>query len=148
MVGVAAISVPVVMLGLAPTTWPLVVAMFVAGAGTEVFSVGWVTALQDHIPEAMLSRVFSYDSLGSFVAMPLGSLIYGALVGRFAPEPVLLVSGIVYAALALGTLASRSVRDLGSGRATKGVRVSGLEGEGERQHRLRPRLTQGLRGRR
>ncbi len=87
--------------------------MFLAGTGTEVFSVGWVTALQEHVPEAMLSRVFSCDSLGSFVAMPLGSLLYGTLAGRFAPEPVLVVSGTVYAALALGTLASRSVRDLG-----------------------------------
>jgi len=113
MVGVAAVSVPVAMLGLAPATWPLVVAMFIAGTGTEVFSVGWVTALQEHIPEAMLSRVFSYDSLGSFVAMPLGSLLYGTLVGRFDSEPVLVVSGIVYAALALGTLTARSVRDLG-----------------------------------
>ena len=113
MIGIAAIAVPVAMLGLAPTTWPLVVAMFVAGTGTEVFSVGWVTALQEHIPEAMLSRVFSYDSLGSFVAMPLGSLLYGALAGRFAPEPVLVASGVVYAALALGPLAARSVRDLG-----------------------------------
>jgi MFS family permease len=56
--------------------------------------------------------VSSYDALGSFVAMPLGSVAFGLLADRFDPEVVLVVSGIVYAALALGTLASRSVRNL------------------------------------
>jgi MFS family permease len=112
MIAIAAIAVPIVMLGLSPSTWPLVFAMFVAGSGTELFGVGWSTAMQEHIPEAVLSRVSSYDALGSFVAMPLGSLLFGLLADRFDPEPVLIVSGVVYVLLALGTLLSRSVRDL------------------------------------
>ncbi len=112
MLAIAAIAVPVVMLGLSPSTWPLVFAMFVAGSGSELFGVGWSTAMQEHIPEAILSRVSSYDALGSFIAMPLGSLLFGVLANRFDPEPVLIVSGVVYAALAFGTLLSRSVRNL------------------------------------
>jgi MFS family permease len=112
MLSVAAIAVPVAMLGLSPSTWPLVLAMFVAGSGTELFGVGWSTAMQEHIPEAVLSRVSSYDALGSFVAMPLGSLLFGLLAGWFDPEPVLVVSSIVYAVLAVGTLLSPSVRNL------------------------------------
>jgi MFS family permease len=112
MIAIAAIAVPIVMLGLSPSTWPLVLAMFVAGSGTELFGVGWSTAMQQHIPEAVLSRVSSYDALGSFVAMPLGSVVFGLLADRFDPEVVLIVSGILYAVLALGTLASRSVRNL------------------------------------
>lgn len=112
MIAIAAIAVPIVMLGLSPSTWPLVFAMFVAGSGTELFGVGWATAMQEHIPEAILSRVSSYDALGSFVAMPLGSLLFGLLADRFDPEPLLVVSGVVYAVLALGTLLSRSVRNL------------------------------------
>jgi len=112
MLAVSAIAIPVAMLGLAPATWPLVAATFVAGAGTEVFGVGWSTALHEHIPEAVLSRVSSYDALGSFVAMPVGSLVYGVLAARFEATPVLVVSAILYAVLSLGTLASRSVRNL------------------------------------
>lgn len=112
MIAIAAIAVPIVMLGLSPSTWPLVLAMFVAGSGTELFGVGWSTAMQEHIPEAVLSRVSSYDALGSFVAMPLGSVAFGLLADRFDPEVVLVVSGFLYAALALGALASRSVRNL------------------------------------
>jgi hypothetical protein len=39
-------------------------------------------------------------------------LLFGLLADRFEPEPVLIVSGIVYLLLALGTRLSRSVRNL------------------------------------
>ncbi|MDQ2755992.1 MAG: MFS transporter [Actinomycetota bacterium] len=112
MLGVSAIGIPVLVLGLAPATVPLVVAMVVAGAGVEVFGVGWATALHEHVPEAVLSRVSSYDALGSIVAVPVGTLVFGALAAAFDPGPVLVVGGIIYAGLALGTLLSRSVRTL------------------------------------
>ncbi len=79
----------------------------------EVFSVGWNTALQEHIPIEVLSRVFSYDMLGSFVAIPVGTFAYGYLATHVSLEALLVVSGILYAALCLSALLSRSVRDLG-----------------------------------
>ena len=112
MLAIAALGIPVAVLGLEPATWPLVAAMFVAGAGMEIFGVGWSTALHEHIPEAILSRVSSYDAFGSIVAIPVGSLVYGVLGARFTPAPVLVVSAILYAVLSLGTLVSGSVRDL------------------------------------
>lgn len=112
MIGVSAIAVPIVMLGAAPATVPLVLAMAVAGAGTEVFGVGWSTAYHEHIPEEVLSRVSSYDALGSFVAIPVGTLVYGALATVVDVEVLLVVSGVAYAVIALGTTLSRSVRTL------------------------------------
>lgn len=112
MIGIAAIAVPIGLLGVAPTTWPLVVAMVVAGAGTEVFGVGWSTALHEHVPEEVLSRVSSFDALGSIVAIPIGTLAYGALAAVVDVRALLLISAVAYAALALGTTFSRSVRTL------------------------------------
>ena len=40
MIGVAAMAVPIGLLGVAPTTWPLVMAMVAGGAGIEVFGRG------------------------------------------------------------------------------------------------------------
>ena len=37
-----------------PTCGSLVAAAFVAGAGTEVFSMGWNLAMQEHVPDEML----------------------------------------------------------------------------------------------
>ena len=52
---------------------PLVlVSAFLAGLGTEVFGVLWVTTMQREIPAELLSRVSSYDALGSLVFTPVG----------------------------------------------------------------------------
>jgi MFS family permease len=112
MIGISLVSIPLIMYGLDPAVVPLVVAMFVAGAGVQVFNIGWDLAMQENIDEQMLSRAYSYDSVGSFVAMPVGQLIYGPLGDTFGYREVFVISGIVYAAVCAITLASRSVRGL------------------------------------
>lgn len=124
MLASACFGLPLLLLGLGADLWLLVAASFVAGVGVEVFSVGWSTALHEHIPEEVLSRVSSYDMLGSFVAMPVGMLLYGWLVTAFDPRSVLLVSFAVYVTLALGSLLSGSIRHLESA-------VHGAAGEGD-----------------
>jgi MFS family permease len=112
MLGCSLMGVPMVVLGLDPQLFVLVVAAFVAGAGIELFGIGWNVAMQENIDDGMLSRAYSYDALGSFVAMPVGQLLYGPLGEAFGYRDVLLVSGVVYAVVAIGTLCSRSVRRL------------------------------------
>ena len=112
MLGCALMGVPMVILGVEPHLLTLVLVTFVAGAGIEVFSIGWSLAMQENIEDDMLSRAYSYDALGSFVAMPIGQLAYGPLGEAFGFRDVLLVSGVAYVAIALLALVSRSVRDL------------------------------------
>jgi MFS family permease len=107
-----AFAVPLLMLGLDPHVVPLVVAAFLAGAGMEVFGIGWSVTMQEHIDEHVLSRAYSYDALGSLVAMPLGQIIYGPLGEAFGYRPVLVASGCVYLGVVLLVLSSRSVRTL------------------------------------
>jgi hypothetical protein len=113
MLGMCAAALPILILGLDPATLPLVAAMFVAGAGTETFTIGWQTAYHEHVPNEILARVLSYDALGSFVAIPLGQLLYGPLAVAFDPSAVLVVSAAAYVAISLATLLSPSVRNLG-----------------------------------
>jgi len=125
--GMAAISLaslPIIMLGADPVLLALVVAAFVGGAGIEVFSMGWNLAMQEHIEDDMLSRAYSYDALGSFVAMPIGQLLWGPLAIWFGAGPVLVVSGVVYAAICALVLCSRSVRDLPRAPATPVAEVT------------------------
>jgi MFS family permease len=112
MIGVSLLSLPILTLGLNPAVVPLVIAMFAAGAGSECFSIGWNLAMQENIDEEVLSRAYSYDALGSFVAMPVGQLVYGPLGDAFGYRSVLVVSGMVYVITCALTLTSRSVRDL------------------------------------
>jgi MFS family permease len=117
MLGVALVAGPMLMLGAHPALVPLVALAFVSGCGIEVFSIGWQTALHENIPNDVLSRVSSYDALGSFVAMPVGQLAFGPLSRVVEARELMVVSGIVFVVIALATLSSSSVRNLERGPA-------------------------------
>jgi hypothetical protein len=132
MLGVALVAGPMLMLGAHPALVPLVALAFVSGCGIEVFSIGWQTALHENIPNDVLSRVSSYDALGSFVAMPVGQLAFGPLSQVVEARELMIVSGIVFVVIALATLSSSSVRNLERGPAQPAETPS-QEAAGHRQ---------------
>jgi MFS family permease len=112
MLGMGVEGLLVTMLGLEPGLVVLLVVAVMAGIGMEIFSLGWNLAMQEHVPDEMLSRAYSYDALGSFVAIPIGTLVFGPLGAVFGVSHVILVGGLIYLTIALVTLGSRSVRTL------------------------------------
>lgn len=113
MLAVSALAVPLAVMGLYPHALIVAIAAFVAGAGVEVFNTGWNVTEMEQIPGDKLSRVASYDMLASFVAMPLGTLAFGWLIGHVDVSALLIGSAIVYAAIALGTMLVPSVWRMG-----------------------------------
>ena len=113
MIGMAAFAIPLTVLGVHPAVVLLAVAAFLAGAGAEVFSTGWNLAMMENIPGDKLSRVSSYDMLGSFVVMPIGTLVYGWMITHADVRIVLVASAVLYAGCALVTLAVPSVWRMG-----------------------------------
>ncbi|WP_336645890.1 MFS transporter [Microbacterium sp. USHLN186] len=113
MLAVTALAIPLTMLGLYPHAALVAVAAFLAGAGVEIFNTGWNVTEMEQIPGDKLSRVASYDMLASFVAMPLGTLAFGWLIGRVDTTALLVGSAIVYAVVALGTMLIPSVWRMG-----------------------------------
>lgn len=112
MITVTGVALPMVVFGAHPSVVPLALAMALAGAGVEVFGLAWSLAMMENVNERMQSRAWSYDSLGSFVAIPAGQLLYGPLGDRFGYREVMLVSAAVYVLVALLALRSRDVRSL------------------------------------
>lgn len=112
MLGMIPYGLPMLVLGVEPRVGVLVVTAFLSGAGLEVFGLGWNLAMQEHVEESMLSRAYSYDALGSFVAIPLGQLAYGPLGGAVGYSELLVVSGLTILLVVLLTLGARSVRTL------------------------------------
>lgn len=80
------------------------------GLAFELLGVLWFTALQSQVPRSSLSRVSSYDMLGSLVLGPVGLALAGPLEASIGLRNALLIAATV-AALALGaSLLSRTVR--------------------------------------
>jgi MFS family permease len=102
----------VLVLAVAPSVWLLSVAAFCAGAGLSVHLTLWFTLFQREIPEAVQSRVSSYDVLFSFVLMPLGFAIVGPVSDAIGVTETLWLSlGVMLTTWAL-ILSLPSVRAL------------------------------------
>ncbi|MBF4577029.1 MFS transporter [Frondihabitans sp. VKM Ac-2883] len=99
---VAISALPVTMLALHPSVPWLIVCFALGGIGIEQFGIAWDQSLQQHIPGDKLARVYSYDAVGSFVAIPLGEVVVGPLSAVTGTQPVLLGAG---ALIALASLA-------------------------------------------
>jgi len=107
-----------------------------AGFGFSLFGVWWETALAANIPAHALSRVSSYDWMGSLALLPLGFAIAGPLAATFGARNVLGAGAVIaFAALVLALL-PRSTRNLPGERrrprsAQQLARDVGKEGRGE-----------------
>jgi predicted MFS family arabinose efflux permease len=114
---VASLAVPadsVFLLTLAvPLPVPVIAATaFAAGASVEVFSVNWATTMQQEIPPAMLSRLSSYDALGSFALAPAGTAVAGPLAASFGTSAVLAAGAILVVLLTAVVLLVPEVRNM------------------------------------
>ncbi len=99
-------------LALFPHVVTVAVAAFVMGLGFEIFGIGWETALGQHVPLDKLSRVSSYDMLGSFIANPVGQLTVGYVAAALSVKAVELYGGTLYVLIIIGTLVVPSIWNL------------------------------------
>jgi len=108
-------ALPIFMLSqLATTPW-LIAAFFMAGVTFGLFGVAWAQSLQTHIPPEKLARVYAYDAVGSFVAIPFGELIAGPLAIQYGTSNVLLVSALAVVIATAGASLVPAIRRLESG---------------------------------
>lgn len=71
------LSLQTLTLALATPAWVVATAAFFAGIGLSIHLTLWFTVFQREVPERVQSRVASYDTLGSFVLIPVGVAIVG-----------------------------------------------------------------------
>ena len=83
-----------------------------SGIGLALFSVWWETALAQRIPPAALSRVASYDWMGSYALLPIGFVLIGVLADSAGATTVMAVCGALAAFVVLLALIPRETRRL------------------------------------
>jgi MFS family permease len=83
-----------------------------AGIGTETFGVLWDTTMQQEIPQDRLSRVYSYDALGSFALIPLGLAAAGPIAEAVGTRATLFAGGVISVTATLAVLLVPEVRGL------------------------------------
>jgi MFS family permease len=102
------------LLGLAgPTTVAALIALAaLAGIGSETFGILWDTTMQQEIPQEKLSRVSSYDALGSFVLIPLGLAVAGPVAQVIGTRATILAAATISLTATLAVLFVPEVRTI------------------------------------
>jgi MFS family permease len=102
----------VLALGLTSTVLVLLLAGFAVGFALEQFTVAWDTTMQEHVPSDLLARVYSYDMLGSILAVPIGQVAAGPLAEHFGVRQTLVGAAALIGVATVAMLFSRDVRQL------------------------------------
>ncbi|WP_326826637.1 MFS transporter [Streptosporangium sp. NBC_01756] len=118
-------ALPYLLLGLGAPLWTVVLGAVVMGVCFDIFGVLWSTTMQREIPPESLSRVSSYDALGSLMFGPVGLLVAGPLAITIGPRAALLGCAAVVVLASLAALLSPGVRRLQAPEA-RGLRAPEL----------------------
>jgi len=106
------IALPLCALALSAGQLVIAAAAFAAGVGVEFFEVLWATTLQNRIPAERLSRVSSYDWLGSFALVPVGTILVGPLAATIGFADTLWIAAGVVVASSTAVMLFGGVRQL------------------------------------
>lgn len=90
----------------------IAIAAFIWGVALDLLSTLWSTTLARSVPREALSRVSSYDALGSFLLRPIGLLIAAPLANHFGYTKTLIAIGVVSLLVGLLMLAVPQVRNM------------------------------------
>lgn len=105
-------ALPLVALAVPTPEAVLVVTGLAWGFASEVFGVMWTVAMQQQIPRERLSRMYSYDMLGSFVLMPVGVALAGPVAALAGDRATLIGCAALVVGATAPVLLSRDVRTL------------------------------------
>jgi MFS family permease len=94
-----AVALAAAAMGLPVGVGGLLVSALVIGFGEVAVGLAWTNALQDHVPDELLGRVYSLDYLGSTALIPVGYLVAGTASDAFGPGAVFLAGGLISAAI-------------------------------------------------
>lgn len=103
---------PLLALGLSPHLAVVMPAMFLCGMALEQFVVAWDLSLQENVPGEKLARVYSYDMIGSYVAVPAGQLAVGPTAAAIGNSKTLVGCAALIVVTTLAALISRDLRSL------------------------------------
>ena len=109
---ILALPLPLLALGFPLSVLAIAAAAFVAGAGSEVFGLLWHTTMQQEIPAEKLSRVYSYDALGSIGLVPIGYVLAGPAAEAFGVRATLWGAAAIGVGVTLAVLLVHDVRTL------------------------------------
>jgi MFS family permease len=119
--GAAVFAVPIALIAVSASTFLVAATAGLAGIGLSIFGTLWETTLQREVPGEALSRVSSYDWLGSVAFVPIGYILVGPLAALLGSGTTLLFAAAWAVVSCAAVLTTGSVRSLTSTPVTRAV---------------------------
>jgi hypothetical protein len=96
-----------------------------SGAGISLFMVWWETELARTVPPEALSRVSSFDWMGSLGLAPIGLILAGPIAARIGETQTLAAGAGIATAVTVALLFAPSIRAVGQ--PNSGTPLSGVD---------------------
>jgi MFS family permease len=106
------VAAELALLGAAAPVWALCAVGTLAFAGLACSDVFWLTAFQQRIPEHLMSRLSSFDWLGSVALNPIGYALVGPLAGVIGIPATLYGAACANALVCFAVLLAPGVRGM------------------------------------
>jgi hypothetical protein len=107
-------TLPGIALGLQAPIYLVGFLQFFSGVGMTVLNALWWTAMQEHVPKEAISRVSSFDWVGTLAVAPIGYALVGPLAGSIGASTAIIACSTAALAVTASALLVRDIRILQS----------------------------------
>ncbi len=108
-IGLFGAPLTLLLLGAQAALWLIILTALIEGVVGSFFNAMWFTAMQQAVPADEISRVTSWDAVGSYALQPVGLALVGPIAVAVGVSATLYGAGIIFLAITLGVIAMPSI---------------------------------------
>jgi len=110
-IGLFGAPLTLLLLGAHAALWVILVTALIEGVTGSFFNAVWFTAMQQAVPADELSRVTSWDAVGSYALAPVGLALAGPIGEAVGVSTTLYAAGGFFLLITLALIAVPSIRN-------------------------------------
>jgi MFS family permease len=110
-IGLFGAPLTLVLLGAHAALWLILLTALIEGTTGSFFNAVWFTAMQQTVPAEEISRVTSWDAVGSYALQPVGLALAGPIAAVIGVSTTLYAAGGIFLIITLAVIAVPSIRN-------------------------------------
>lgn len=130
MISLFGVPLTLLLLGAHAALWLIILTALIEGVVGSFFNAVWFTAMQKSVPTDEISRVTSWDAVGSYALQPVGLALVGPLAVFIGVSTTLYGAGAIFLLITVGVIAMPSVWNFEGGDASESSPVSPMRQSG------------------
>jgi MFS family permease len=109
------VPLTLLLLGAHAALWLIILTAVIEGVIGSFFNAVWFTAMQRSVSADEISRVTSWDAVGSYALQPVGLALVGPIAAAIGVSTTLYAAGGIFLVITVGVIAMPSVWNFDGG---------------------------------